>query len=431
MGESVWRAQPKQAAFLARTEDQVLYGGAKGGGKTDALLIDGILTCTNFPGSNTLFLRRTFRDLDQVGAAIQRSHQLLKGVALWDGQTFRWNFPNGSRFQFGHLQHADSIYQYQGAQADILLFDEVTQFTEDQYSYVTASVRATVEGVKPKVRAATNPGGVGHMWVKKRWIDKGNWGEGFTDPAGWTGCFVPAKVTDNKVLLDRDPEYLRRLQALPEGQRRLLLEGDWDVFAGQAFAEWLWTKHVVAPFEIPAEWPRWIGLDWGYHAPMCAIWVARNPDTGDHYAYKELYGSGWTDVQQAIKVRAMSEGETIRARFADPTMWNKQGNGQSIAGAYATRRVVLVPANAERVNGWQRLHEYLAWDEDRGPKLKVFANCSNLIRTLPALIYDEAKPEEVDSRGDDHAADALRFAIMGGTRVGQRTRQMDFEVSAA
>lgn len=414
-----WEAQPRQAEFLLRTEDEVLYGGAAGGGKTDALLIDAIATCQEHAGAKVMFLRKTFADLNLNGAAIPRSHELLTGRAHWDGQDHRWRFRNGSVLQFGHLQSEKDRYKYQGAQFDRLLWDELTQFTLDEYLFLRTRVRATVPHIRTGIRAATNPGGIGHAWVKDRFVDAAPAAQPFTITDGGhasSAVFIPAKVSDNQALLARDPLYPVRLAGSGEALSRALLEGDWDLFIGQVFTEWRRDVHVVEPFAVPTDWPKWRAVDFGYSVPFCCLWAARAP-SGQVYIYRELYETGLLDSEQAAKIRRQSKDDgSMRATFADPSMWAAQHNGHAVtavATAYADMGLTLTKATNDRLSGKQRVHEALYWDNETEPMLQVFSSCTNLIRTLPALVYDLHRVEDVDSDGEDHAYDALRYLLMG------------------
>lgn len=236
-----WVAQPRQAAFLSRGEDEVLYGGSAGSGKSDSLLAFLISRAARFPNSKGLYLRRKFTDMAKGGAAIDRSKELLNGIAKWDANHHRWTFPNKSIIEFGYLDSEDDKYNYQSSQYDSVCWDELTQFTLGQYLYINSRCRSTVDGMKPLVRAATNPGGVGHSWCRARFVSPAVPGEPFAIPLEpgqqkqRYGCFIPALLQDNKVLMERDPGYWDRLMTLPEHERRALAYGDWDVFEGQYF----------------------------------------------------------------------------------------------------------------------------------------------------------------------------------------------------
>ena len=418
-----WAAQAKQEAFLCRQEYQALYGGAAGGGKTDALLMLGILVALKYPGCNVLYMRRTYADLNKPGSAIPRSRELLHGRTRWNDESHSHTFAGNSTLTFGHLQNASALYDYQGAQIDLLLMDELTQLQEFEFDFMATRVRATVDGIRPRIRAATNPGNIGHGWVRRRFVDRAPWGEPFdvVDAAGRVqvdpvsgkphrGVFIPARVEDNPALMTRDPGYRSRLELLPEALKRAYLEGDWDIFAGQVFSEWRRDLHVCQPFLIPPSWPRWRAVDYGYNAPMCCLWFARSPD-GQVYVYRELYETQMRDSEQAIMINGLTGGELVQVTYADPSMWTTQPNGTTIAAAYAAAGVWCVPANNDRLAGWQRVHAALS-DE---PVLQVFETCQNLIRTLPALTYSQKRVEDVDTDSEDHAPDALRYGLMGQT----------------
>lgn len=414
---SEWRASQRQVAFLKATEDEVLYGGAAGGGKTDALLISCARTALRYPGSQSLFLRRTFADLNKPAAAIPRSHELFGGSARWDGQQHRWVFPNKSVIQFGHLQHAKNIHSYQGSQIDWMCWDELTHFTEDEYNYLRSRVRATVPGSRTGIRASTNPGGIGHAWVRQRWVDAGPPDVPFTISEGGrevTARFVPARVWDNAVLLDRDPDYPVRLATLGEALSRALLDGDWDTFQGQVFTQWRRNRHVIKPGELDPKWSRWTATDYGLARPFVTLWFCQDPATLRVYVYREISKSGVLASQQAQMIRAAeAPGEKIRFRMADPAMWIRQADtGLSIADTYARNGVVLHKASNERIAGWERVHEMLSDAKDGVPYLQVFDTCTELIKNLPSLVYDKHQVEDVDTDGPDDEADALRYGVM-------------------
>lgn len=414
------------------TETEVLYGGAAGGGKTDALLMHGYRLCRRHPHARVLFLRRTYADLRKGGAAIDRGHELFGGLARWNGGSYRWTFDNGAVLEFGHLQHADSVYNYQGAQFDAILWDELTQFTEDQYTYLVSRVRSRL-GLRPSIRAATNPGGIGHGWVKRQFVDAAPPGAAFAlrdadgIPIG-SARFIPARLADNAALLEADPSYEQRLARLPDALRRALKDGDWDVFEGQVFTEWRRETHVLGRLAIPPGWPRIVGLDYGTNRPFVALWIAKGDrlpddpepnrpcDSRHLYVYREVHARGWRDEQMADAVAAYSAGETVAAYHADPNSFWLRNNqtGQSPAALFALRGLALAPANNDRIMGKRAVETAIARCACGVPRLRASASCVELVAAIPALPYDKHNVEDVDTdaEGDD-PYDALRYALMG------------------
>lgn len=436
---ATWIAQPRQADFLNSDEYAVLFGGARGGGKTDALLAYGISRAIEHPGSNRLFIRRSFAQLAEVGAAIDRSQQLLHGKAHWSASTYTWTFKNGSKLKFGHLSDVSAIENYLGAQADDILIDQAEQITEDEYGKLKGSNRATVSGLSPTMRLSANPGGVGHGWVKATFIDAapsntryelqfGNRRDG--SPNMVSHRFVPSKVWDNQELLSRDPDYVSRLLQSGKALAQAWIEGEWDSFSGQYFSEWSDQFHVCAPFKVPFEWPRWHATDYGIADPSCTLWAARSP-AGRIYVYRERYEAERTIDQQALKIRLWSGDEKYRNRVLDPSCWSREGNGRSKADQYSAAGLQLAKANNDRIAGWSKLRQLLAWtpahsEEDiasglmlpvpfQAPRIQIFSTCHNLIRTLPNMIHDSANPEDlkkVHGFNGDHAVDTLRYLVM-------------------
>jgi len=427
-----WRPnEGPQEAFLASSAFELLYGGAAGGGKSEGLLGDAHRQVDN-PNYHAILFRRKFTELDKPGALISRSMQLFSAEAEWNWNRHTWTWPSGATLTFAHLQREDDVHDYQSSAYDWVGFDELTSFTEFQYLYMFSRCRATGPGLYRSVRAATNPGNIGHGWVKARFIDKlapYEWRyykrvndedieTDESDPDALARQFIPAKVTDNPFWVTIDPDYMRRLRALPEAQHRALEYGDWDVFEGQFFGEWSRNLHVCDPFKIPTDWSRWLAVDYGFGAPWCVLWAAKAPD-GRVYVYREVYESGIRAEDQPTRIVELSEGERLATRLGDPAMWQsrRETMQESIATEYATRQVALVQANNDRNEGWQRVREYLAHDNGRLPLLQVFSTCHNLIRTLPQMIYDQQNVEDLDTDGEDHAVDALRYLLMGSRTI--------------
>jgi hypothetical protein len=301
-----WAQQPRQMVFLKACglahpwlggepqlpQAQVIgYGGAAGGGKSDALLICGIVAGLTFLGINIGYFHRTYSQLDGPGGVIMRSQELMSGWAKWNGSLRRWTLPTRSILQFCYCDGEKDVYNYQSQQFDVILIDEATQFTRFQVRYLMTRNRATKPGIVPFTAMATNPGNVGHIWFKNDFIDPGP-AETVQDVEVEPGViekhvFVPSKLSDNQILEQRDPGYRRRLEAQDELTRKQLLEGDWDAFAGQFFSEFSRAIHVVKPFEIPDWWKRFRCLDYGLD--MCAcLWVALD-DHGGAVVYRELH----------------------------------------------------------------------------------------------------------------------------------------------
>ncbi len=410
----IWRPTPKQEEFLNAREDEVLYGGAAGGGKSEALLMFSILRRVTIPKSRGLILRRTFPELER--SLILRSHELLAGAAKWQEQKRRWIFWNGSILEFGYCERDEDVYKYQSAEYEDICFDELTQFTEFQYTYLMSRCRTSKKGVRTFIRAATNPGGPGHVWVKARFIDVAPPGTAWQDPAsGLARRFIPAKLRDNPYLAGS--QYEKMLDELPEAERRALKEGDWDIVAGQYYPEFRRDIHVVKPFPIPDWWRRFRSLDYGLDCTACYWWAVDG--VGKCYIYRELYESNLTLSEAAKKILEMTpEDEKISYTVASPDLWNRrQETGVSGAEIMAKAGLHgLIPANHDRVAGWRVLREYLKpYEDEQGvktAKLVIFENCLNLIRTLPALTRDPRDPEDVDERCEDHGPESIRYGVM-------------------
>lgn len=273
----------KQEAFLSATADEVLFGGAAGGGKSYAQLLDALLYALKYPASKQLILRRTYPELEK---SLIRTALGLYPTSLWQYQAtaHTGKFINGSIIDFGYLATENDVYRYQSAEYDTIRFDELTHFSEYQYLYMLSRLRGANTFPK-QIKSATNPGGVGHGWVKARFIDPSPFGVPFYADGG-ERVFLPAKLEDNHFLCEADPSYKNRLLLLPDSQKRALLEGDWNVFDGQYFSEFSYEKHTCEPFEIPASWRKWRTIDYGLDCFAC-LWVAMSGD-GDVYVYREF-----------------------------------------------------------------------------------------------------------------------------------------------
>jgi len=341
---------------------------------------------------------------------------------VWHEQRKEWRFPSGAIIRFRYLEGLGDELRYQGHEYQYIAFDELTHFDERQYLYLLSRCRTADPKMRCYVRAASNPGGPGHHWVKARFIDVAPPGATYTDPAtGLTRAFVPARVTDNPMLLRADPAYIRRLEMLPDAERRAMLLGDWDAFSGQVFCEWSRERHVIEPFAVPSSWLRIRAMDWGFAKPYCVLWGAVDHD-GIIYIYRELYGlrpgqidAGTQETARDVarRVKALEADEQIAYGVADPACWANSGHdGPSIAETFAAEGVYWQPADNDRLQGKMQVHLRLRGYSEQQPGLRVFSSCVNLIRTLPVLCYDQHRVEDVDTKQEDHAYDALRYLLM-------------------
>ncbi len=401
----------KQKQFIEATEAEVLFGGAAGGGKSYGQMVDALLFALRYPGSKQLVLRRTFAELDK--SLIRTSLTLFpRTLYSFNSSSHTGKFKNGSCIDFGYCATENDVYQYQSAEYDAIRFDELTHFTEAQYIYLISRVRGA-NGFPKQIKSSTNPGGVGHSWVKARFVDASPPTKSFQAADGMTRIFIPSLLDDNRFLMKGDPEYKKRLLALPERERRALLHGDWNIFEGQYFAEFSTTAHVCQPFEIPRSWRKYRTVDYGLDRLAC-LWIAVSPD-GCAYVYREYCESNLPigDAAMAICERTPS-AEDIYATLAPPDLFSRsQETGKTKASLFGERGVNFTKTSNDREAGWLAVKELLA-DRGSGARIKIFSNCTELIKCLPALIIDKIRPTDCSTEPHEitHAPDALRgFAI--------------------
>ena len=439
----IWKPQPRQAALMRRWEDEALYGGAAGGGKSDCALAEA-LRQIHIPHYRGLILRKTYPQLSEL---IDRSTELYKSAikeARYNDSKHYWIFPSGAKIFFGSMQHTKDRVNYQGKRYDFIDFDELTQFTWDEYSYLFSRNRPSGPGTRCYIRAQANPGGVGHGWVKERFITpappmttiweevKVQYPDGREEMRRRSRVFVPSTVFDNKILLENNPDYLTSLAALPEAERQALLYGNWDSFSGQVFTEWkndpahyhdrAYT-HVIAPFKVPPEWQVWCSMDWGYTKPFSVAWYAVDHERRI-YRIREFYGCTktpnvgvqWEPARVAKEILNIEaddpnlKGRRIY-RVADPAIWGTQ-TGESIAQVFARAGVYFEKGEHARIDGKMQIHHRLAFDEYGRPMLYVFNTCRHFIRTVPNLVYDDKNVEDINTDGEDHIYDELRYVCM-------------------
>ena len=401
----------KQKAFLDATESEVLFGGAAGGGKSYGQMVDALLFAMKYPNSKQLVLRRTFSELEK--SLIRMSLMLFpKDIYSFNSSSHTGRFKNGSLIDFGYCAAENDVYQYQSAEYDVIRFDELTHFTENQYIYLISRVRGANSFPK-QIKSSTNPGGVGHGWVKKRFVDPSEPQKGFVGEDGMSRIFLPALLDDNKFLCEGDPDYKRRLLALPEREKKALLYGDWNIFEGQYFTEFNQKLHICTPFEIPKSWRKYRTIDYGLDRLAC-LWISISPDNVS-YVYREFCKSNLTISQAAEEIcRRTPPTEDIYATLAPPDMWSRsQETGKNKAVLFSEYGVNFTKTSNDRECGWLAIKELLSVQNGR-VGLKIFSHCQEIIKCLPALIIDKLRPTDCATEPHEitHAPDALRgFAI--------------------
>ncbi len=408
-----------QTNFLAAGEKDVLYGGAAGGGKSFAMLIDPLRYC-HYAEHRALILRRSMPELREL---IDKSRELypkaFKGAKFKEVEKL-WQFPSGAKIEFGFLERDADVYRYQGQAYSWIGFDEITHLpTEFGWNYLASRLRTTNPEIKTYLRCTANPGGVGAQWVKKRYVEPSSPNTSFQGKDGLTRKFIPALLQDNPHLAE-DGEYERMLQSLPAIQRKQLLEGNWDISEGAAFAEFEIETHVIPPFEIPSWWERLKSIDYGYAAESCCLWAVIDPEDKTIIIYRELYKKGLTGEALGDTLTEMEEQEISSITgVLDTAAWARTGyTGPTIGEILVNKGHKLRRADKNRLAGKTQIHEYLRKNNSTGrPKLQIFNTCRNLIKELQAIPVSKTNPEDVDTHAADHAYDALRYLVMSRPRM--------------
>lgn len=402
----------KQYLFITSEHNETLFGGAAGGGKSYGQLVDALLYALKYPKSKQLILRRTFSELEK--SLIRVSLSLYpREIYTYNASKHTGRFKNGSIVDFGYCANENDVYQYQSAEYDVIRFDELTHFTEFQYLYLISRIRGA-NGYPKMIKSSTNPGGVGHSWVKARFVDVGEAGTPYTDSDGRSRIFIPSRVDDNTFLMKSDPDYKKRLLSLPKNQVKALLYGDWNIFEGQYFSEFDYSVHTVSPFEIPSHWRRYRTVDYGLDRLAC-LWVAISP-LGEMYVYRELCVSNLMISEAAERIIAKTGvNEQIYATLAPPDLFSRsQESGKSKALLFEENGVRFTKSSNNREAGWLCVKELLKRDANGESRLKIFRTCTELIKCLPMLETDPLKPSDTKNEPHEitHAPDALRgFAI--------------------
>jgi hypothetical protein len=409
-----------QTEFLAASEREVFYGGARGGGKSYAMLVDPLRYCSR-PHHRALLIRRTMPELRDLISKSQLLYSKAYPGAKWREQEKEWRFPSGAKIEFGYAENMTDVLRYQGQSYTWIGIDELPQYpSPDIYNFLRSSLRSVDKDIPVYLRATGNPGNIGSQWVKEMFVDPAEPNSAFDikidTPVGVktiTRRFIPAKLQDNPYLMQTD-DYYAMLASLPDIQRKQFLDGDWDAYEDSAFPEFSKTTHVVEPFEIPKGWYKFRAADWGYSSPACVLWFAVDYNN-NLWLYRELYTSKVTADIFARQVLELESGEYIQYGVLDSSTWAKRGDvGPSIAETMIQQGCRWRQSDRSpksRISGKLEIHKRLLVN-NKEPGLRVFKNCRNLIRTMSTLPTDKKNPEDVDTNAEDHAYDALRYGCM-------------------
>lgn len=418
--------------------DIVLYGGAAGGGKSRAAVMEALQLCLDYPKTVAYLFRKTYPELRDTLIAEARAN-VPDTIGKYNESKHTYTLVNGSEMRFRHCNSEKDMYIYQGAEIHWLFLDELTHFSKKVYDFLCTRLRAKVElGIKPKVRCSTNPGGVGHGWVKAMFIEgkepfkihkKRVYSTTLKKTQTKTIQYIPAYATDNPHITE---DYIFELENKPEALRKALLNGDWNVFEGQVFMEWRneaqhYTDqrytHVIKQFKIPKEWTRYMSFDFGYAKPFSVGWWALDPD-GRAYRYDELYGCT-NDPNTGVKWHPKKIAQAIREheeayehdkgkgiiRIADPSIWDRS-RGESVAEQMESEGIIFEPGDNKRIAGKMQIHYRLAFDDEGKPMMYIFTTCKHFIRTFPDLVYSQTNVEDVDTACEDHQYDETKYFCM-------------------
>lgn len=433
----------KQYAFLSADRKHVGFGGARGGGKSWSVRTKAKILAASHAGIKILIVRKTFPEL--VNNHINFLITELHGIARYNKTEKVFTFANGSTIKFGYCNNDKDLEQYQGAEYDVIFLDEATQLQELWIKKITACVRG-VNAFPKRIYYTCNPGGASHGYFKRLFIDKRY--EDRENPEDY--AFIQALVTDNKALMASQPDYIRQLEALPPKLREAWLYGRWDIFEGQFFEDFRMTPdpqkcaeagisvedalkqhrwtHVIEPFDLNVGacrgWNIMRSYDFGYNKPFSLGYWAVDYD-GTLYRIMEMYGCTqtpdegvkWSPDEQFRRIRELEQehpwlkGRKIVDSVADPAIWDCS-RGESIAETAARYGIYFTPGDNQRIPGWMQVHYRLQFDENGYSRMYVFNNCKAFIRTMPLMMYSETKPEDLDTKLEDHCADEVRYMCM-------------------
>ncbi len=433
-----YKPTQKQTMFHKSAADEVLYGGAAGGGKSKACVMEALYLCMTHPNTHAYLFRRSYPELRDTLIA-EASRSIPTELGKYNGTNYDYKLINGSVMHFRYCNGMSDVTRYQGVEIHWLFIDELTHFEKDVYDYLKTRLRAPTRlHIKPLVRCTSNPGGIGHAWVKAMFIDGKEPYKIYENIVKSTVLgieqtktvqYIPALATDNPHI---SSDYILELEQKPERLRKALLLGQWDAFEGQYFSEFVDDPqhyadgkytHVIDPFEIPPDWNIYRSFDWGHSKPFSVGWWAVDPD-GVIYRILEYYGCTRTpnegvkltpyqvfeEVHKFETTHKWLKGKHITG-VADPAIFNSE-TGESIADVASKFFVYFNPGDHTRIPGWLQMRYRMSFNEFGKPMMYIFSNCKAFIRTIPTLIYDIRKVEDLDTAGEDHVADETRYMCM-------------------
>ena len=429
-GKLRYKPLATQALWHAATEDEVLLAGGRGGGKTRALVMEGVRLCVHYPGIRVLVIRRSYPQLRATVVGELAKVGFCKRLgAQWNSTELELRFPNGSLLKCGYIDALADTAQFQGTEWQVIMIDELGLLIPEALPILRETLRSSNAAIPIRyLRATANPGGPSHAYVRSHYIDATDDGRKvITDEQGRRTRFIRSSVFDNVQHVGR--KYVAILEGIEDpARRKSMLEGDFNAFFGQVFAEFDPTRHIVGPrkdVHIPAEWRRFAGIDYGFAAPWAVLWAALDND-GRLWAYREFYERGVSPADQARRIleAEAKARETGVTHWIDPsTAARLHAEAPSVQEMYALAGLGTAPGDNDRLAGWQAVHSFLAeapicplhaaqrerdeWRGETCPKLHILeGTCPNLVRTLPALPYDPIRVEDVDTKADDHIADS-------------------------
>ena len=439
----LWAPHPNmQTELLEATEFECFAGGAAGPGKSDALLVAGLLY-THISTYRALILRASFPELREL---MDRAHEIFPSLgAVWTESEKRWTFPSGATYEFGYCSTFADVQRYRGQEYGFIGFDEIGDLAEMRtWTFLMTRCRSKDLRVRPRMRCTANPGGIAHPWLRKRYIDPcGKNGERvYTDPkTGLTRRFIPGRVLENPTLLANNPQYIAQLRAQPEMIRRQLEEGDWDAGTGAALDELSEDKHIVPWFEVPDHWKRtiWGAFDWGFRHPF-AFGVFCTDEDGGVWLLDSVHGRQLLDLEivDRIKESLEPEGLVPRISVAGHDAWHdikaRTERGPTTAETFAKHGVPLVKAEISRVAGLKNVRNYLAWRsrEDETPRFRMRDTPGNrkVFETMENMVVDPDNMEDVlkvdadsDGEGGDDAFDAIRYGLMRRPMIARKPEE--------